>query len=175
MNIWTKLQYYIFHKKMQKQSARKVHFCTYEQAERILIVYESDHLERNPFIKELVRIMMMDKKDVTTWGFINKKDVASPILPQSRILEARDLRLWGDLTDQVKNDLSQTHFDMLIDLTQNPCLPLHYVTLYANSKFKVGRRIEDGLLDFMIDMPAQENAEILYHQIMHYLNTIKTV
>jgi len=172
MNIIEKLRYYLFRRNLHEQVPRKVIFPNYQDAKKILIVYESDLLERNLFIKNLVRTMLQEDKDVVTWGYVNKKEVQSPILPQSRILGPADYTFLGDLSEEAKHDLAQNAYDILIDLTQTSCLPLHYVTLYAHSRFKVGRRIEDGLHDFMIDMPEQEGPEPLYHQILHYFSTI---
>ena len=174
MNVLNQLRYYLFRRRLAARPKRQAMFMDYASVRSVFILFESDQLERNPFIKELVRTMTQDKKEVCTWGFVPKKDVQAPILPQSRILGTQDVTFLGDLTQGVKQDLADIHCDLLIDLTQSDCLPLHNVALYADARFKAGRRIVDGLLDFMIDMPAEETAEPLYHQIIHYLTTIQS-
>ena len=173
MKVLNQLRYYLFRRRLEARPKRQATYMDYTSVRSVLILFESDILERNPFIKEVVRALTQDGKDVCTWGYAAKKDVQAPILPQSRILGTKDVTFLGDLTPSVKQDLEAIHCDLLIDLTQTDCLALHNVALYADARFKVGRRIVDGLLDFMIDMPEEETGEPLYHQLIHYLTTIQ--
>lgn len=174
MKLLENFRYFLFRRNLRRQAVRHVRFPDWNKVQNVLIIYESDYTEDNALIKEIVRTMWQENRNVVTWGFVNKKNITSPILPQSRILGARDLTFWGDLTEEAKQDLTRQAYDVLIDLTQQPCLPLHYSTLYANSRFKVGRHIEDGLHDLLIEMEPNESIEPLYKQIIHYLGTIQS-
>ena len=174
MKLLENFRYFLFHRKLHRQQPRTVSFPHWEKVQNVLIIYESDLIERNSLIKEIVRNMLQEDKNVVIWGFVNKKDITSPILPQSRVLGLRDLTFWGDLTEEAKQDLTRQTYDVLIDLTQQPCLPLLYSAMYAQSRFKVGRHIEDGLHDLLIEMESHESIEPLYKQIMYYLRTIQS-
>lgn len=174
MNLLERLKYRLFRKKLANQPQRQISFPNYEQVKTILLLYKSDLLERNLYIKDLVKNFQEEGKTIITWGFVDKKVPASPILPQSRILGYQSQTLWGDLQDNIKQELQEQTYDLMIDLTQEPCLALHYVAFYAKSHFKAGKRIEDGLLDLMIEMPSEESEAPLFEQVMHYLHTIKS-
>ena len=79
-----------------------------------------------------------------------------------------------NLQQPLREELTNSRFDLLIDLTQNRCLPLHYAALYANADFKTGRNLGLNIHDLMIEMPANENPTPLFNQITHYLQTINS-
>ena len=75
------------------------------------------------------------------------------------------------------------HYDLLIDLTTRPLLPLRYLALFTDADFKVGMNLGEGIHDMLISLPdfspeQGEQAEIeaswLFNQIMKYLTTIKS-
>jgi len=122
--------------------------------------------------------------DVTMWGYVKKKEITTLILPQSRILGMADYNFFGKPHSYVISDLQAEHYDLLIDLTPHPILALRYLAMYAIADFKVGLNLGEGLHDMLISLPdfnpeQGEEAEIeaswLYHQIMSYLTTIKSM
>lgn len=158
----------------RRQTPRTVHFPVYDRCKTILLLYESDILEKNPFIKEIIRRLNHEGKEVTAWGFMPYKPPTSPILPQSRMLGWRDTCFTHNLKDTVRQDLQKETYDLLIDLTQNSCLPLHYTAMHAHANFKIGRQIVEGIHDMMINMPAAENPTPLFNQMIHFLTTIRS-
>jgi hypothetical protein len=105
------------------------------------------------------------------------------ILPQSRILGVGDYNWLGKPQSEVLTDLKAEHFDLLIDLTTRPLLPLRYIAMYTEADFKVGMNLGEGIHDMLISLPdfspeqgeeASIEASWLYHQIMSYLTTIKS-
>ena len=149
-----------------------------------MLIYESDYLERNDAIKTIRQDLLRRQMDVTMWGFVEKKDISTLILPQSRILGLTDYNWLGKPRDYVLNDLQAEHYDLFIDLTTRPLLPLRYLAMYVQADFKVGMNLGEGLHDMLISLPdltpeQGEEAEIeaswLYHQIMSYLTTIKSM
>lgn len=151
-----------------------------------MLIYESDMLERNDAIKAIRQDLLKRQIDVTMWGYVAKKEIQTLILPQSRILGLADFNWLGKLKNEVKDDLRAEHYDLLIDLTTKPILPLRYLTLYTDADFKVGLNLGEGLHDMLISMPIVAPAEgesdeephvevtQLYNEIMKYLTTIKS-
>ena len=172
--MFENIKYRLFARRLKKQQARETRFPQYDQVKDILLLYESSLTEKNPAITGLAKRLQQEGKDVTTWGYADKKDITSAILPQSRILGRRNLGLTGMPKADVLQDLQSRHYDLLIDLTQHPCLALHYTALYAQCRFKTGMHLQDGLHDLMIDMPAQDTPVALFEQIIHYLKTIRS-
>ena len=178
-----KIKQYIFDYLRKKMPAREVRFPHLDQPLKIMIVYESDVLERNDSIKSIRQDLLRRQMDVTMWGYVEKKEIATLILPQSRILGVNDYNFFGKPRDYVLTDLAAEHYDLLIDLTTRPLLPLRYITMYTDADFKVGLNLGEGLHDMLISLPdfnpeqgeeAAIEATWLYHEIMKYLTTIKS-
>ena len=178
-----KLKQYIFEYLRKKQEPRNPRFPHFDQPLKVMIIYESDVLERNDAIKSIRQDLLRRQMDVTMWGYVEKKEITTLILPQSRILGVDDYNLIGKPRDYVMTDLLAEHYDLLIDLTTRPMLPLRYLAMYTEADFKVGMNLGEGIHDMLISLPdlspeQGEEAEIeaswLYHQILSYLTTIKS-
>ena len=168
-----KLRQFIFDYLRKKQPERQPRFPHLDQPLKIMLIYESDVLERNDLIKSFRQDLLRRQMDVTMWGYVEKKDIQTLILPQSRILGLPDYNLLGKPRDYVVTDLKAEHYDLLIDLTTRPLLPLRYMAMLTDADFKVGLNLGEGIHDMLIGI---ENAEVkeLYEQIMNYLTTIKS-
>ena len=166
-----------------KQPERSCRFPHMDKPLKVLLIYESDMLERNDGIKNIRQELLRRQMDVTLWGFVEKKEIQTLILPQSRILGSRDYNILGKPRDYVISDLQSEHYDLLIDLTLRPIRALRYLAMYADADFKVGLNLGEGIHDMLIAMPADVNeqgepmpveANALFEQIMKYLTTIKS-
>lgn len=167
----------IFRYLKRRQQKRTTAFPHFENIRSALVIYESDFQEKNPVIQDIRGNLLKQNIDVVTWGWLpNKQNITSAILPQSRILGASDFHFWGTPKDDVLNDLDKRQYDLLIDLTQSTCIPLHYIALYARAYFKTGKvlPLTDGIHDFMIDMPNESSQAALFNQIIHYLMIINS-
>jgi len=163
---------YIFSYFRRKQPARQAVFTNFEDVRSVLVLYESDLSEKNTIVKQLRDELILENKDVVLWGYCNKKEIDSLILPQSRILGRQDINILGAPRRDVIEDLQKRPYDLLIDLTQQPCLPLRYIAMYARADFKAGLMNNTGLYDFLIDTPPQATPEFLFQQIVKYLKII---
>ena len=86
MNVFDKLRHYLFLRQLRRQAARDVRFPKWDKVRTILLIYDSDLMEKNADIREIMRRMMLDDKQVSLLGYVERKDVQSPILPQSRMM-----------------------------------------------------------------------------------------
>ena len=175
-----KLKQRIFDRNLAKRPAREPRFPHFDRPLKILLIYESDVLERNDAIKAIRMDLLRQQMDTTLWGYVDKKEIQTLILPQSRILGQRDYNLWGKPRQYVLDDLQKEHYDVLLDLTTQPCLALRYLALFADADFKVGLNLGEGVHDMLIgpqDLDtenARPEATWLYQQISNYLSTIKS-
>lgn len=170
-----KLNAFIFRFIQRRQPKRTTRFPHYDKIRSVLVIYESDMLEQNHVIADTVRRQLLaDDKDVVLLGYVPKKEVTSPVLPQSRMLGQRDHNLFGVPHAELVESLQKREYDLLIDLTQQPIIPLQYITMYARAEFKAGMRRDNGLLDFMIDTEPKQNPLFLFQQIVYFLKQIQS-
>ena len=178
-----KIKQYIFEYLRKRMPEREVRFPHFDQPLKLMIIYESDVLERNDAIKAIRQDLLRRQMDVTMWGYVEKKEITTLILPQSRILGVDDYNFFGKPRDYVLTDLQAEHYDLLIDLTTHPLLPLRYLALYTNAYFKVGLNLGEGIHDMLLSLPdlsPEQGEEVsveatwLYQEIMKYITTIKS-
>lgn len=172
--MFDKLRQSLFLRKQCQQAKREVSFPIYENVNSVLVIYDSDITEKNPDIREINRRLLQDNKQVTLLGYVDRKDVQSPMLPQSRMLGLKDTNWLQRLPKEIVKEIEKEEYDLLIDLTQQYCLPLHYAALLSRCRFKAGKHIIDGLHDLDIDMPATDSHTPLFDQIIYFLQTIKS-
>jgi len=176
MNIKQKIFEYL----LKKQPAHEPRFPHLDKPLKVMIIYESDVLERNDAIKSIRQDLLRRQMDVTLWGYVEKKEIQTLILPQSRILGLADYNWYGKPRDYVLTDLQAEHYDLFLDLTTRPLLSLRYIAMYAQADFKVGLNLGEGVHDMLLSLPdldteqAKPEVTWLYDQIMRYLTTIKS-
>ena len=186
-----KINNFIFQKRAKMYLATNVRehrFVSYIKAKTILLLFESDFSEKNPQIRKIIYKLQQDGKKVSAWGFIDKKDVLTSILPDFRILHHKETDYFKKPLPSYMNELENLEFDLLIDLTLKPIIPLQYIAMYTNALCKTGvRKIDLPIYDFMLDlenfsMPSDTSetteSEIdetyLFNQIIFYLKSIQT-
>ncbi len=160
-------------------------FVNYRDAKSILLLFESDFVEKNIEIRNIIKTMNADGKKVMAWGFLNKKQVNTAILPDFRILNNQNIDLLHKPKDSFIQELEEQKFDLLIDLSVNEIVPLQYIALYSNATLKAGlRKNKAPIYDFMIEIGKNQyenttieneiNASYIYNQIIFYLKSIQT-
>jgi hypothetical protein len=179
---------FLFKKRAQiylSSTEREHRFVSYDKAKTVLILFESDYNEKNPIIRKIIQSLQQDGKKVSAWGFIDKKEVTSAILPDFRILHHQQTDFFHKPDPAFFRELENLQFDLLIDLSLQLQLPLEYLAMYANAYCKTGlRKTELPIYDFMLDMESLKSTleedenpidEIyLYNQIIFYLKSIQT-
>jgi hypothetical protein len=182
---------YLFNQRAQRYlsvTPRERRFVNYDKAKNILLLFESDYAEKNQHIHRVIKQMRQDGKKVSAWGFIDKKQVETAIFPEFRILHHKQTDFFHRPLQSFINELQHSQFDLVIDLTVNPVVPLQYLALYAISSFKTGiRKSKLPIYDFVLDLEnvatKNESSEemvtavdetYLYNQIIFYLKRIQT-
>lgn len=189
--MFKKINEYLFRYRAKKYLSlitRERRFVNYEKAKTILLLFESEFSEKNPNIRKMIAQMQYDGKKVSAWGYIDKKEVATSILPDFRILHHKQTDFFQMPQISYLNELEDLEFDLLIDLSIHSVLPLQYIALYSNASCKIGvPKIDLQIYDFGIDIdlapsnnetgdevenPIDEN--YLFNQIIFYLKSIQT-
>jgi len=132
--------------------------------------------------------LRQDGKKVSAWGFIDKKEIETAIFPDFRILHHKQTDFFHRPLESFITELQYSQFDLLIDLSLKPNIPLQYFALYAFAAFKTGiRKTELPVYDFVLDVESVSNSAdstemtestideaYLYQQIIFYLKRIQT-
>ncbi|MCQ2310392.1 MAG: hypothetical protein MJZ64_01400 [Paludibacteraceae bacterium] len=163
----------IFNYLLSRQPKRMSSFPDYAKVSSVLLLYESEWNERNADIKHLVEELHEEDKQVVVWGYCHKRDLLSPNLPESRILGIKDVTWLDKPNQEARADLSRRKFDLLVDLTTTPIIPLQYVAMYAQAGFKIGAQ-DSSLYDMVIRVDEKAEPAYIFQQIIHYLQTIKS-
>ncbi len=160
-------------------------FVNYTNAKTILLLFESDFNEKNIEIRKIIKTMNEEGKKVMAWGFLDKKQVSTPILPDFRILNNQNLDLFRKPKVEFLQELEELKFDLLLDLTVKEIIPLQYLALQSNATLKAGlKKNKAPIYDFMIEIGKSQhediatepelNASYIYNQIIFYLKSIQT-
>jgi len=163
----------LFNRLSKHQPARSVAYPKWEEVSSVLVLYESEWTERNPELRSIVQQMQEQDKKVVSWGYLKKDKVLSPNLPESRILSPQNFNLIQRPKTDVQQYLQKHEFDLLVDLTAVPLLPMQYVALLTQAKFKIGAH-NDSLYDMVVSCSPQASPEYIFQQILHFLTTIKS-
>ena len=158
-------------------------YVDYEHARRILLLYESRPDGQDETIRRMTEKLAAENKQVMTCGYDAGESQPVASQPDAPILCKKDINLTGKPVQALKT-LAQQQFDLVIDLTTSPCLPLLYILLYANASCKAGLQHTDiPLLDFIISYPNEKqktemqlqiDVNNLYKHILFYLKNIRS-
>lgn len=155
-----KLKQYIFKSRAKKhlaQDTRKKKFVNYDKAKSVVLLFESDERENNPFVKRIIEQLKGEGKKVSAWGFVNKKIIESAVLSDYKILNKKSCDWTEQPTESFIREVSENNYDLLIDLTKNDILPLKYILLYSNAACKAGiNKYQENLFDFTLNITPQE-------------------
>lgn len=176
---------FVFQRTLRRTPSAPSVYVDYEHANTVLVLFESDMLERNTLIRSIIKQMQSDGKTVAACGFVEKKEVQSAILPQFRILGLSDIDWFQRPLDENISDLLEQHFDLLLDLTTKSVRPLEYLMLRLDVSLKVGRTELCGLRFAVPQEMLQEEEEteennlqlaikMLWKEYYKYLNAIKS-
>lgn len=167
----------------RRQPQREAKWPHWESVKHVLVLYESDFVEKNPAIRTIRTELQKHHIDAVFWGYVPKKEVQSAVLPQSRIVGMKDFTILGFPCKELVQDLQQQEYDIVIDLNQSNALPLRYLCLLAKAGFKSGMAPTGQLpntpmvqspCDLQIHTQPQETPEFLFQQILYYLTNIQS-
>ena len=186
--MFQKINTFLFNRQARKLASsaeRERSFVSYKKAKTVFLLFESDFTEKNAVIRKIVQMLQLDRKKVVAWGFIDKKQVSTALLPDFRVLNYEHTDFFKKPHASFFRELERYEFDLVIDLSLHSILPLEYFTLFANAKCKIGvKKTETPIYDFIIDLENHqqtlESSEeeldelFLFNQIIFYLKSIQS-
>ena len=167
-------QYLFLRKQRKLKHDSKYH--SFKDVHSILILFESELQERHTQIKQLIKELKNEGKEVTAWGYVDKKQAVTAIIRDFRVLDRQSYTLFHRPKKSLIEELQKMHFDLLIDLnTDAELLELRYLTIYADADLKTGLAgYEEPYIHDMLISLNKDNPEttLLFDQILKYLKMI---
>ena len=170
-------------KKQLKNSLRNGRFVTYDKAMNILLLFESDGKE-DVLIRDIVKTLENDGKNVTAYGFLNSKTLAVNYSRCIKMFNKKEIDIFHKPDKKILNEIKFSKFDLLIDLSKNAFTPLLYLSLFANATMKISSKIiEPQLFDFILDInqniknmntKSTIDEQFIFNEIIFYLKSIQT-
>ncbi len=141
----------------------------------IIILFESDKIEGNIDIQDIILQLRAQGKQVSAWGYVSKNHIYTAAGSIFRILGKEDITFAGKVKPSAMQVWESMQADLLLDLTMHEVPPLQQLAACAKVRFKAGRmQPKMPPYEFLIQLPAEEKArQTLCEQIMHYLQTIQ--
>lgn len=152
---------WLFQYKKKRQPQREVLFPNYSKVRSVVIVFEqnADSKQHAMLIKSLERDGMM----VEVVGYEPKKDFTH----------------FGRVREEAMASLPSQRFDLLLDLSTHYYLGTQYIDMAIDATFKAGLRFphvpeqdQQGILDMMISLPDNPQAEEIAEQVIHFMKMI---
>ncbi len=154
--------------------ARLTHFPDFEQVKNILILFQSDENEENKLIRNMVASLKEMGKKTVAWGYVDKKEIKTPIMPDFRLFANKDISFFGVPSLELKNEFLVGKYDITILLTTSDIVPLDYFFALSKSPFKASKtKTVKGISDFMIELDPKQDEQFLFDQILFYLQSIQ--
>lgn len=146
-----KLQEKLFELILKHQPKRTIRLFPWKQMHKVVILIDKGD------VSNIKHLLESEGKQVDVFTMPDKKDICF-------------------FTERPKSNIRETiqtrKYDLLIDLTQNPCLTMLYMGMYIQAGFKTGRYTEKNIYDLTINTPAQEKPDFLYEQIVKYIQMV---
>lgn len=152
---------WLFQYKKKRLPQREVLFPNYSKVRSVVIVFEqnADSKQHAMLIKSLERDGMM----VEVVGYEPKKDFT----------------YFGRVREEAMASLPSQRFDLLLDLSTHYYLGTQYIDMAIDATFKAGLRFpevpeqdQQGILDMMISLTDNPQAEEIAEQVIHFMKMI---
>ena len=174
-------------KKIKKKKSLETKFVSYQQAKKILILYEYNWQYKDQDIHNLCAQLTNDGKIV---DYCNYDETKKTICFSTRNENLNEpIGRFKIPSENIVAQVSKTEYDIIIDLSMSKYLPLQYIMLNVNASCRVGYKNDySPELDFIVEIPAsaEESNDIsienkqkelttaIFQTMMHYLKTIKS-
>ena len=143
-----KLREKIFQWFLKHQAVRHVSIPKWDKVRSVAMLYPNNN------VQHIIQHLEQSNKEVVLFTAPDKKHIS-----------------W--LTERPKSEerelLVARHFDVLIDLTQEPSRTMQYMAMDIRADFKVGRFVREGIYDLTINTPSQPTPDFLIEQIVRYI------
>lgn len=159
-----------------KRRRRGSNFST---ANHVAILYKDEDEQFFKQIKAYVKYLHEEHgiRKVMAFGFIDTDEKNIPIWHAHKLkfdyFTRADLN-WHLKPSTAVQTFTDQEFDILIDLSDEDCVPLRWVLAHSQAKMKVGRQgnTHDKDYDLLIDVETDERKDKFIEQVNFYLSNL---
>ncbi|NBC83614.1 MAG: hypothetical protein GVY19_09550 [Bacteroidetes bacterium] len=126
-----------------------------EDARKIGVVFNATHSVNFDVIRQFVKKLTKQKKEISILGYVHSKKIIDHYLYRKGFdfFTRKDLNWHYKPKDEAINDFVKQSFDILINLSLEDYLPIQYVLVRSNARFKVSCYFENAqFADMFIDI-----------------------
>lgn len=168
--IRNKIADYLFHREL-RTTKRNPRTISFSNARTIGILYDATHEEDYETIKEYVRQMRDQKKEVLALGYVDMNEL--PAMRFSKLgldfFTFKNLNWVLKPTHPMVDKFIHSNFDILININLHKCFPLKYLAAITKANFKIGRY--EGRHHQYLDFMIKTNDNVSLRQFIELTNT----
>ncbi len=174
MSIIEKIGYYLLRRKV-KENKRKLVANNLESANSVGVIFNATN--ESSFLKARAFAQTLTDRGIKVQciGYVDNKSQLDFFADIKEMLffSRKDHNWLGRPKDPKVNAFAEKHFDILIDLSLKESLPVQYIVGLSKAKMKVGKYLEGGYYDMMIDIRKDPSLDNFIKQLGIYLNMFK--
>lgn len=149
-------------KKKAAAITRKVRISPPDHVKKVGILWLESDIKAFTYIQEQFRSKSTIIRHLCYSDTVNS--------PDSNLLTKKDFTWLGFPKSGIAETFMEAEFDLLINLTIQPCYPLEIITVLSPASFKIGwDRDHTGNYDMTVDVSRQPDSLYLAEQMMIYL------
>jgi hypothetical protein len=167
--------------RFSKEVARMKHdreAVGFDQARKIGILYDATDMKDFEVIKQYVKEVRAQQKEVTALGFVDRKELSQNQFSQLGIdfFSKKNLNWKMIPSHRAVTNFINEKFDIVINLAKNDIFPLRYIAALSKARFRVGRFDKQFTFcyDLMIDTESGADIKQFIEQAENYLRQIKS-
>jgi hypothetical protein len=154
-------------KRLQKRASlvqRKVVLCSPGQIKKVGIVWHEQDVKGFQYLQEYFR---KSNAIVRHLCFSNAK-----MTTDSSTITRKQTNWLGFPKGGITETFISADFDLLVNITTQPCFALEAVTALSTASFKIGWDFnQTGFYDLSVDVSAAPDSLYLAEQLLYYLQT----
>ena len=143
------------------QAKRNTKVCTIASAKSIGILFDATEPASFEIIRDFVKRLENNKKEITILGYVNDKKLIDHYLYRKGFdfFTKTNLNWYNKPENESIEQFISKPFDVLFNLSLRELFPLQYILALSKAKLKVGKfSPEQPYLDLMIDIEKEKEA-----------------
>lgn len=164
------------HKEIKHKKAKNK-LVAFGQVNHVGIVYNAETKEHEQLVTKYANELRAEGKKVFMLGYVDAKQ-----LPANKKFLLNSEFFWREKLNginlPIKGNIGQflqLEFDLLLNLYQEPLLPMQAISAFSKARYRVGTNVADNIdfNDATIDTGNRNDLKFLIEQIDFYLRSIK--
>jgi len=150
----------------------------FNEAKKIGLLYDATDLKDYEAVKQFVKDIRAQQKEVMALGFVDKKELSQNQFAQLGLefFSKKNLNWKMIPSHKAVTNFINEKFDIVINLGKNEIFPLRYIAALSKARFRVGRFDKQFTFcyDLMIQTENDSDIRHFIHQAENYLKQIKS-